>query len=215
MKYTVRKLESTNDFIEANSIFKSHKKLMRSYFDRTGKQIENLDDHKNNYFGCFYEEKLVAFLRVTFWNVLPVYQVGNMNIKSGTIPLYDFKNPNHPIIPIMNYILNLSEEKNYYTWYYNRSLSPGYHKLQLEGKDLLRNCSLGYDDVKKTYRYDRFIEEIVEAGNRPKFEVHKNMQPYIFDKDYMIIKCCLKNEYRSLKNYFDNRVIEECLKITQ
>jgi hypothetical protein len=115
----------------------------------------------------------------------------------------------------MDFILDEQEKNKKYTWYYNRSLSNGYHKLQLEEKDLLRNCMYGWDETRQQYRYERFIEEVVTAGNLPYYPAHKTLQSKIFDNDYMIVKCCLKNEYRDTPNYFDIKVIEQCLQNTQ
>lgn len=215
MNYQVRYLTTETDFAEANDIFKSHKKVMRDNFDRSNDSINSNLDPNAKFLGCYFEGVLVAFLKVTFWDKLPVYVVGNMNIKKTFLQRYDFSNHKHPIIPIMNFILAEQEANKRYTWYYNRSLEKSYHKLQFEGKDLLKNCVLGWDSNKQQYRYERFIEEVVTAGNLPVAPAHKLLQGKVFNTDYMIVKCCLKNEYRDTPDYFDDRVIEECLKNTK
>jgi len=213
--YDIRYLQSDEDFAEAEEIFQSHSKVMRTVYDRSNEVITDKNYPNIKYVGCFHEQSLVASLKVMLWERLPTYQIGNMNIKKKFLQRYDFSNHQHPIIPIMDFILTEQERNHRYTWYYNRSLTSAYHKLQLEGKDLLRNCSMGWDNNKNEYRYDRYIEEIVVAGNLPSYPVHQSMQNKVFDTDYMMVKCCLKNEYRHTLNYFDNQVIEECLKNTQ
>jgi len=200
--------------MEAEKIFYSYNKVMRSEYDRSNYVMSFKNFTNVQYVGCFYEQTLVCFLKVSLGDRLPTYQIGNMNIKKKFLQRYDFSNKQHPIIPMMDFILDQQERSNRYTWYYNRSLTPAYHKLQLEGKDLLRNCMLGWDNNKNQYRYERFIEEVVLAGNLPVYTGHHAIQNKIFDTDYMIVKCCLKNEYRHTLNYFDNQVITECLKNT-
>jgi hypothetical protein len=215
MNYHIEYLTTDEHFKEAEEIYKSHRKVMRNLYDRSGAVLENTHANNVKFVGCFAEGLLVAFLKLTFWDKLPVYIVGNMNIKKSFLHRYDFTNTQHPIIPVMDFILAEQEKNKKYTWYYNRSLSNGYHKLQLEGKDLLRNCRYGWDATTQQYRYERFIEEVVTAGNLPHYPAYKSLQNKIFDNDYMIVKCCLKNEYRHTLNYFDNKVIEQCLQNTQ
>lgn len=215
MTYEVTYLTTSEQFDEAEKIYQSHDKVMRSDYDRSSEPLADKNVPNVKYVGCYHDGSLVAFLKVVLWDKLPVFVVGNMNIKKTFLQRYDFSNHKHPIIPIMNFILAEQEASKRYTWYYNRSLTNPYHKLQLEGKDLLKNCDLGWDHDKQQYRYERFIEEIVTAGNLPHYPVHKSFQNKIFDTDYMIVKCCLKNEYRDIPDYFDSKVIEECLKNTK
>jgi hypothetical protein len=213
--YEVRYLTTPEQFDEAEQIYQSHDKVMRSAYDRSTEELADKSNSNVHFVGSYYEDSLVAFLKVVVWERMPVYIVGNMNIKKNTLQRYDFTNHKHPIIPIMDFIIKEQESKKRYTWYYNRSLTNAYHKLQLEGKDLLKNCELGWDSVRQKYRYERFIEEVVTAGNLPHHSVHKTFQNKIFDTDYMIVKCCLRNEYRDIPDYFDDIVIEQCLKNTQ
>lgn len=212
--YAINYLTTIEHFSEAEKIYQSHNKVMRSNYDRSNESLADTNSPNVKFVGYFIEEKLIAFLKIVIWDKLPVYVVGNMNIKKSFLQRYDFSNHMHPIIPVMDFILTEQEQNDRYTWYYNRSLTDGYHKLQLEGKDLLKNCILGWDGKKGQYRYDRFIEEVVTAGNLPVWPVHKSLQNKIFDNDYMIVKCCLKNEYRRTVDYFDNEIIAKCLKNT-
>lgn len=212
MNYQVRYLTTDADFSEAEQIYQSHQKVMRTVWDRSTETIKDKFNSNVKFIGCYIEDVLVAFLKIVIWEKLPAYTVGNMNIKKSFLQRYDFSNHMHPIIPVMDFILKDQEQCNRYTWYYNRSLTNAYHKLQLEGKDLLRNCGFGWDNTQNQYRYDRFIEEVVTAGNTPTWPVYKSFQNKIFDSDYMIVKCCLKNEYRHTDDYFDNDTIEKCLK---
>ena len=213
--YEIKYLTTVEQFDEAEKIYQSYDKVMRSSYDRSNEPLADKSDPNTKFIGCYYDGSLVAFLKIVVWDRLPVYVVGNMNIKKSFLQRYDFSNHKHPIIPIMNFILSEQETNKRYTWYYNRSLTNSYHKLQLEGKDLLKNCDLGWDSSKQQYRYERFIEEEVTAGNLPYHPAHKTFQNKIFDTGYMIVKCCLRNEYRDIPDYFDDKVIEECLKNTK
>lgn len=214
MNYIIRYITTEKEIKEAKEIYTSHKKVMRTLMDRKDKDIET-NDENIKLIGCFLNDILVAFLKISIFPNLPYYQIGNMNIKHGILNRYDFTNSMHPIIPIMDFILQEQEKQQRFTWFYNRSLTNAYHKLQLDGKDLLKNCLLGYDKIKQQYRYDRFVEAVIKAGGKPKHLAYQAMQNKVFDTDYMIVKCCLKNEYRDTPDYFDNKVIANCLKTTK
>jgi hypothetical protein len=211
-KYAVRNL-TENDIEQASDIFISPKKVMRTSLIRNKDEI--LTDFKypgTTYVGAFADNELVAYMKYTIWKLVPVYHVGNLNVKSGILNRYDFSSESNPLLPVMNYILTAAEELGLYTWYYNRSLSPAYHKLQYTGKDMLMNCKMGYDSEKNSYRYDRFIVDVIKAGNRSNSDAFFNMAgKKIFDTDYMVVNCCLKPEYRNLPDYFNLEVIKECI----
>lgn len=213
INYEVRKL-TEEDRAEATAIFQSARKVMRSTVDRSSKEIEDYNDPNVHFVGAFYQDELIAFMKYNIWPKIPSFNVGNMNIKSGVLQRYDFSNENHPILPLMDAILEDTENRKLYTWYYNRSLTAPYHKLQLEGKDLLKRCNMGYDHVKQQYRYERFVEEVIPAGQLAVNYGYRTMLQAnnIYDHDFMVVKCCLKNEYRDTPDYFDDTVIEECLK---
>jgi hypothetical protein len=211
--YDIKILDDSN-FEEANAIFQDTRKVMRTRMTRDW-PVSLTTENKVSV-GAFFEGQLLAFVQVTTWPSLPIYNIGNLNIRKGFSHRYDFSNHSHPMIQIMNYIIREKESQGYYTWYYNRSLARPYHKLQLKGGDLLNNCEVGLDKVTNTYRYDRFIEEIVEPGSKAKYKIHEQMQgDNIYDVGFMIVKCCLKPQYRKTPNYFDENVIKECLQITQ
>lgn len=216
MNYTIRILDPKDDFVEALDIFLSAKKVMRTPLIRYSENLANdMNNPRTVYFGAFKDGELVAYMRYTAWGTLPVYSIGNMNIKSGVLQRYDFSNADHPIIPLMDTILSIAESKGWYTWYYNRSLANSYHKLQLEKKDLLYRCTLGYDATLNQYRYDRYVDEVIPAGEVAQYTVHKAILGETkFDYGYMVVKCCLKPEYRATPNYFNEETIKECMKTT-
>ena len=201
-------------FDEADAIFQDTKKVMRTKMIRD-RPVSLTTDTKVSV-GAFSNNKLVAFVQVTTWPSLPIYTVGNLNIKTGVLHRYDFSNHNHPMIQIMNHVIKEKESQGYYTWYYNRSLGRAYHKLQLKGGDLLNNCEMGFDKETNTHRYERFIEEVVEPGTVAKHKTHEQMQGNnVYDVGFIVFKCCLKPQYRSIPNYFDENVIKQCLQTTQ
>lgn len=201
------------DLDQMIEIFTSPQRVMRTHISRDKKEI--IDDFHypgTTFVGTFDNEKLTSFMKYVVWQRLPVFQVGNLNIRKGTLNRYEFSAAESPIIPIIDLILHSTEELGLYTWYYNRSLSPAYHRIQLRGNDMLRNSEYGFDKEKDQYRYDRFIDEVVPAGNRSKYDVFFSMAGYkIFTEDYMVVKCCLKPEYRKTVNYFDDTEIRKCI----
>lgn len=211
-KYQTRVL-TEDDLGQMIEIFTSPQKVMRTQIDRNEKEI--IDDFYytgTTFVGTFAEEKLTSFMKYVVWQRLPIFQVGNLNIRKGTLNRYEFSTSESPVIPIINLILQSAESLGLYTWYYNRSLSPAYHRIQLHGSDMLKNSMYGFDIEKNQYRYDRFIDEVVPAGSRSKYDVFFNMAGNkIFAEDYMVVKCCLKPEYRITTDYFDNTEIRKCI----
>jgi len=143
------------------------------------------------------DSDLVGTLKYTLWDGLAIYSIGAMYIKPGIISRYDFSNPDNPITPILDFILQSMEDKKYYTWFYSRALSPGYHKIQKTKHDLLNQCKLGS-------RYDRFIMEVVPAGMRSLIKAHDNMlSNQVWVKNSMIVMCSLRNEFREWGDVFE------------
>jgi len=202
-----------DDLDQMIEIFTSPQKVMRTYLDRTEKEI--IDDFHypgTTFVGTFNNGILTSFMKYVVWQRLPMFQVGNLNIRKGTLNRYEFSTTGSPVIPIIDFILQSTETLGLYNWYYNRSLSPAYHRIQLHGKDMLKNSKYGFDKEKDQYRYDRFIDEVVPAGCRSKYDIFFSMTGNkIFTEDYMVVKCSLKPEYRSTINYFDNTEIRKCI----
>ena len=95
MNYQVRYLTTDADFNEAEQIYQSHQKVMRTVWDRSTETIKDKFNSNVKFIGCYVEDALVAFLKIVIWEKLPAYTVGNMNIKKSFIKfilIYFFKN---------------------------------------------------------------------------------------------------------------------------
>jgi hypothetical protein len=208
MSDSIRRLESDSDFLQAEEIFTSNAKILRGEvsFD-SGVLFRNIKKSNHIFVGSFIEGQLIAFMTYKFYDQIPVCQVGNIYTKKGQFKRYTFSNPNNTVPRILDFILKDIEEQEYYTWYYCRATSPVYAKLEQKGEDLLRWTTHGYDQEKHQYRYTRYIEEIVPARTASKFLLHTKMFALsLWESEVMVVKCCLKPEYRKfgVENFGSN-----------
>jgi hypothetical protein len=196
MMFTVRKL-TEEDLSQAEHIYVSHDRVQRSEIQRTKEEFALLVENKSTFLGAFDGDTLVAFLTYRFLVSLPCMIISNIYLKQGQFQTYYFKNENHPLPSMIDFVLAEAEEKKYYTWFYTRANLPIYNKLEEKGQDLLRNTKFGYDKEKSQYRYERFIEEVIPPKSQSQSSVYNT---YLglgnFDTSVILLKCCLKNEYR-------------------
>jgi hypothetical protein len=196
MMFIVRKL-TNEDFAQAEKIYISHSRVQRSEIQRTKEEFFQLVENKSIFLGAFVDGVLVSFLTYRFLVSLPCMIISNIYLKKGQFRTYYFKNDTHPLPSMIDFVLAEAEEKKYYTWFYTRANLPIYDKLEQRGQDLLRNTTLGYDIEKYQYRYERFIEEIIPPKSQSQSSVYNT---YLglgnFDTSVILLKCCLKNEYR-------------------
>jgi hypothetical protein len=198
MNFDIRKLESTNDLLQAEEIFVSHDKVMRGKVS-VEKDVffRSLINAGHTLVGAFKDEELYAFMTYKLFTQLPICQVGNIYTKKGKFTSYKFSNRSNPIPKILDFILTDIESKKYYTWYYCRANLDIYKKLEDDGEGLLRWSEKSFDNSTNSYRYERYIEEIIPVKKSSQFLLHTKMFALgLWEKETIIFKCCLKNEYR-------------------
>lgn len=183
--YTVRDIVTDADMKQVREMWKKHSRLMRTYVEEpasfTGGTIVGAFDAN---------DELAGTLRHYSWGGTPFYSIGSLYIRPGLLERYDFSLPDNPIPPILDSIIELKEEQQFYSWYYTRAMGPGYAKLQESGKDLLSWTKLGK-------RYERFVNEIVRPGTRSKIPAHDSLlTERIWSKPIMVVHCVLRNEFR-------------------
>lgn len=198
-KYTLRKIVSDEDFIQVEKLWKSKNTLMRQSVPFSITDTVRL----GNIVGSFLNNEVVATGRYSLWKDLPCYQIGSIFIKPGLIN--NFSSPENPSIDIVDHILELMENQNFYSWYYVRPLVKAYARIQDSNYNLYEK----HDFLKKTqlgYRYNRYIEEIITPGSLSKFDAFNRslIGNRTWDNPIMIVKCCLKDEHRNIKEKFLN-----------
>lgn len=184
MTYDIRPIVTDEDMRKVDIMWRAHSRLMRTPVtdpaELQGGQIV----------GAFDGEKLVGTLRHFDWPGLPYYSIGSLYIRLGALQRYDFSNPANPIPPILDFILAQKESEGFYTWFYTRAISGGYYKLQRDGTDLLSHTKLGC-------RYDRYVNEIVKAGQRAQHDYHDMMLARrTWGTNIMVVQCLLRNSER-------------------
>lgn len=183
--YAIRKVTTPEDLQKVIDLWESNPKMLRS--DGGPRSSPALG---TVYCALDEQERPVGTLRVFSWSKLPMYTIGGLYIRKGTIQRYDFANPKNPITPILDTILGEMEAKGFYTWLYVRAISRGYHHLEKQGHDLLACSTLGR-------RYERYVQEVVPAGQRSAYETHDNLLGHApWSKPTMIVLCTLRNDLR-------------------
>lgn len=205
--FVVRSIKEDADVKQALKMWLDHPKVMGTRIERSeyGFHIwlRGNSWSKSYVMGAFDNDTLIGMMRYNMWNNIPYYSFDGLHTKKGSFITYNYKNGNHPFVPLMNHIMKKMEEQERYTWFYHRAIRPGYGRLTDQQDDLLRYCDLGWDKEKNHYRYDRYVDEIVPAGERTPTIAFNTMlfnRPYKFD--IMVVKCCLKPEYRRWGDVF-------------
>lgn len=195
MNYTFRDIESDADYQLVADLWNSHSRMMRCEYN-----VSDLSTKGGHIIGTFVDNELVATLRYHEWVELPVYYMGSLFTKKGLLPLYDFSLKDNPIVTMTDMILERMEAKQFYTWYYVRAMAKGYARIEKNGHDLLSQTRLGG-------RYDRFVQEVVKAGDRSVHAAHHRMASNnVWDRNVMIVQCNLRNEHRVWGDVFKNEM---------
>jgi hypothetical protein len=195
--YNIRPI-SSDDLDQVKKLYMSHRRLQRGKYNFDHQAIDNWIDTGLVIVGAFENEKLIAFMTYKLLTQLPISRIGNIYINPGSKNLYNFKDDTHPIPKILDYILEITESFGYYTWMYSRANINTYDKLEDKKQDLLRCCKYGYDNEKQQYRYEKYIEEIIQPFAMSEFDSHNKMFSLgKYEREIIIFKCCLKAEYRT------------------
>jgi hypothetical protein len=195
----VRVISSKKDIDQAVELYLDHTKALGTQVDRSEDDFKNWSQPGSKetlVYGCFQDETLTGMMRCSTWAAVPIYNINGLFTKKSMFRTYRYTE-NHPFPYIQNHIMSIMEAQGYYTWYHHRAIRPAYDRLVNAKEDLLRLCELGWDSTKEQYRYNRYTEAIIPAETLPKFKTFQHMLgKNLWKKDIMIVKCCLKQEYR-------------------
>lgn len=201
----VRVIKTDEDITKATALYLEHKRVLGSRVSRTENDFtrwfqSNVEEV--SVYGCFQDNLLTGMMRCSLWTDLPIYNINGLFTKRSMFKTYRY-GENHPFPYIQNHIMMEMENRGYFTWYHHRAIRPAYDRLVEDKEDLLRLCEMGWDSVKDQYRYNRYTEAVVPSGTLPESDTYQRMLgKQSWNKDIMIVKCCLKQEYRVDGNIF-------------
>jgi hypothetical protein len=205
VKYNIRKIESQEDIEKFKDLWCERSKRMKTPVEDQLVEFEKGITIGTPVGAFDSDNRLVGVLKYRRSLQIPCMFLYNIHIKKNLLTRYDFTDGKNPITPILDFILHEAEADGYYTWYYVRALSSGYHKLHKTGKDLFTQSSMCYDKDLGEYRYERYVEEIIPSGKEskyPGFRVWLGDKPWV--PNLALFKCVLKNKFRKNGNVLDD-----------
>jgi hypothetical protein len=181
--YNIRLLDPS-EFHLVKELAESTNSLMRN---KNYKEI-TIVDHAV-YSGAFDENgMLIASLAVFRWGIVPYYTIAQYYSKPGEMSVFSWKN--NPAVAMAEFLIDIMEKENRFTWYYSRSIEEWPKKLRIKGNDF-------FSVSEKCKQYNRYIEEIIPKNTKSKHEAHVRQLPEVtWPHDLIVIKCCLKNKFR-------------------
>jgi len=183
--YTLRRAETEDDFKQVKRLWTVHARLMRT-------KVPERTDLDVGFIECaFRGDDLVATMRHHDWDGMQMYSIDSIYVKPGEMTYYAaLPGQNNPISPLIDHIVGAREAAGQFTWWYSRAIAPGYTKMHRNGYSFMGASRLGH-------RYQKFLMEIVPAGQRSTVTTHDTLLgARTYDKDVMVVMCCLKNEHR-------------------
>ena len=203
--YKIRCITSDSDLDQMRKIWFERNKRMRTVVEDQEQEFNKALSNGVTVGAFDDNEVLIGFMRYHISAVMPFANIYHMHIKKGTLNLYDFSNEQNPITPILDFILTALEEKEIYTWYYVRPISQVYHKIYKDQKDLFFQSNKCYDKTLREFRYERFVDEMIEKNSIPSYKSHQLiLGDRKFINNIIIVKCCLKQKFRKYSDIFDN-----------
>jgi hypothetical protein len=195
--YNIRKLESQQDLEKFEEIWCERNKRMKTPVADQRAEFQRAITVGTTIGAFDQNDQLIGVLRYLKFQTLPYGFIYNLHIKKGTMHRYNFSDEKNPITYILDFILTEFESQGIYTWYYTRAISRGYHKIFVEGTDLFTKSKMCFDKNTSLYRYERYIEEFIPAGEKSKIQSFNHL---LLDRTYKtnltMFKCCLKNQFR-------------------
>lgn len=184
--YTVRKIETEADFSQVRKLWTLHARMMRTPIP------ERTDLDTGVIIGAFQDEVLVACMRYIPFPDSRQYSIDSLYIKPSLLKYYSSIDPADPVTPILDHIIEDREAAGCFTWYYVRVISPGYTKVDRAGHGFLSSSTRGR-------RYERYLLEVVPKNTRSEVKFHDTalLGQRTYERDIMVVMCCLKNEFRA------------------
>ena len=151
--------------------------------------------YESNFVGAFEDDNLVAVMRYYRSSMVPYYYLNSLILDQNKYA-YSNYSPDHPLVKILDNILETMEAEGRYTWFQ----SYFYHENNVENpNDLIKHCTFGWDNNKQQLRYDRYVEDYIPKNGRSK---NSSFEMLIFTKiwpvDINIVQSSLKPEYRQI-----------------
>lgn len=151
--------------------------------------------YESNFVGAFEDDNLVAVMRYYRSSMVPYYYLNSLILDQSKYA-YSNYSPDHPLVKVLDNILEKMEAEGRYTWFQ----SYFYHENNVENpNDLIKHCAFGWDNNKQQLRYDRYVEDYIPKNGRSK---NSSFEMLIFTKIWPvsinIVQSSLKPEYRQI-----------------
>lgn len=181
-KLTIDDLPQFLDFLS------EHKTLQRVEFDPF---LLNPEKTYNQFWGTFIDDTLVMATRVVSFERIPAVCAGPIFLKRNFMKVFSWKEEmGSPAVNLRDALLPELAKEGRHTIYYTRSLNKWPERMRREGRDIFTAVGL-------KEQYKRYIEEIIPAGQRSKFELHDVLLlKREWPTDVMVVKMCKKNNFR-------------------
>lgn len=184
---------TSDDLPKALALVSEHKKLQRSEFDVSDLNLEKTIDL---YYGSFDNDVLVAIVRVTEFKSQPAFLLGPWFIKRNLLTVFSWKpEDGNPVQSFFRPIVSDMVAEGRYTFYYTKSMWP--KRLERHGRDFM-SALMYNEEMFRREDWTRYLEEIIPAGKRSKYELHdaivlKREWPV----DIIVVKVCMRNLMRN------------------
>jgi len=196
--FNIKHLETRNEFMMMKEIYLSSLR-------NSGINISNPDGFfygfykfypfENKFVGAFDGDKLVASMRYYVSETSPNYFINSQFVDESLFSKFIIKK-DHPIVPVMNFIIDKMEKEKRYTWYKVEQITGNTMFIKKNSNPLI-HCDRGWDSEANTNRYDQYVDEIIEPGSRSKNSAFDSL---VYNRRWehglRVIQYCLKTEYR-------------------
>ena len=186
---------TSDDLPEALGLVSEHTKLQRSEFDLSTLNLEKTIDQ---YYGSFDNDVLVAIVRVTEFKSQPAFLLGPWFIKRNLLNVFAWEpESGNPAQSFFKPIISDMVDKGRYTFYYTKPIDKWSVRLQRLGRDFI--SALTYDEeFFRREDWTRYLEEIVPAGKRSKYELHDSiLLKREWPVEIIVVKVCMRNLMRN------------------
>jgi hypothetical protein len=156
---------------------------------------------ENKFIDCFITayngDEFVGFMLLKKLNRGVTNAVAFTSINFVYQNLLDWSKP-HPWKSALDAAAKHMVQNHIYDVYSMQPNRPAIQKHWKSGKDAMRYCREWYDDEKETYKWHKFVENVLEPEQRPENEyIYKlTMNSTLQKVPTVIRRFTLKNEYR-------------------
>jgi len=159
--------------------------------------IENNGKFVECYIAVYEEDKFVGFKFIKRLNNGVTNAVCFTSVNFAYQNLLNWSKP-HPWKSALDAAGKYIVENHIYDVYIMQPDRPAIQKAWKSGKDIFRYCSEWYDDETQSHKWHRFVEYVLEPGQRPNsdyiYSLVMNKTPQ--EVPIVIRRLTLKNKYR-------------------